>query len=45
MQINPTAIQKITSFKNLDCLSNPNYEKEYKELEEILTADQEDIKN
>jgi hypothetical protein len=32
MQINPTAIQKITSFKNLDCLKNEHY---YKDVEPL----------
>ena len=45
MQINPDAIQTLIAFKNLDCLSNPNYEKEYKKLRRNLGRfDQEDIK-
>ena len=45
MQINPDAIQTLIAFNNLDCLTNPNYEEEYKLLRRNLGRfDQEDIK-
>lgn len=36
MQINPDAIQILIAFNNLDCLTNPNYEEEYKLLRRNL---------